>query len=706
MLVVLTALPFIVFASVTLLRDYQSGQEASRQYMQNTSRALMQAVDRDLDTYRAVVATLTSNTLIGRPDLSLFDVRLREVLRSLPEGSIFILADSTGRQVINTAVPFGAPLFQPFNIASIDHVFGRHEPRISELFVEAVTGRPGVSIAVPVVREGAVLYALAIVIPIGLIQKNLSAQKLPDGWLAGIVDPTGTLIARHPHPELYVGKKAAPLLVEGIRRVAEGTVETPSLENIIVSSTWSRSDFSGWATAVAQPRSDFIAPLVNKLFWLGGGGLALLLAGIACSLILGRRIAYQMTGLTKGAVAMGHGLPVDVPDSGIEEIREIGSALALGSSELRSSRERQDLIMAELDHRVRNTLAVVQSLLRLSAKEGQSKEDFVPSAIGRIDALAAAHGILTQTQWRGGSLRQLISDELRAYMSRDSNRVVVDGADVLLSPKPAISVALVLHELATNAVKYGALSTPEGRVRISLTANEQGPTPRLIIVWLEAGGPSVAKPTREGFGTKLIRSSLTSEFGASVTLEFSPEGAMCTVILPLHLVATLNPRDDQPDTPRRDANSEKAGHRLNGRILLVDDETLIGMDMKATLEEAGAIVLGPATQLDSALALAASERFDAALLDINLSGQLVFPFADRLLDQGVPFAFLSGYGKETMVPARFKQVPVLQKPVRSEELVELAVKLIAAPRSTSAFYSAGARAASPACIALAGAPAR
>jgi two-component system CheB/CheR fusion protein len=185
---------------------------------------------------------------------------------------------------------------------------------------------------------------------------------------------------------------------------------------------------------------------------------------------------------------------------------------------------RQKLLLSELTHRVKNILAVVQGLVHQTRRTSESKDDFVRRLEGRFAALASAHGLLVESEWRGADLRELVEGQLTPYVS-EGKRLRIEGEPVTLPAEIATPLGLVLHELATNAMKYGALSNDKGRVDVSWNAtrnNEQ----RLKFTWREENGPPVKKPSSHGFGAQLIQHGLP---GAAVKHEFPPGGVQCTI---------------------------------------------------------------------------------------------------------------------------------------------------------------------------------
>ena len=184
----------------------------------------------------------------------------------------------------------------------------------------------------------------------------------------------------------------------------------------------------------------------------------------------------------------------------------------------------QRLLINELNHRVKNTLAIVQAIAWQSLRMGGVPVEVRDAFEGRLAALSAAHNVLTRQSWEAGTITHIIEEATAPHHAGDG-RLILSGPALDLEPKTAVALGLAMHELATNAVKHGALSDREGRVRITWTAG--GGVLRLT--WRETGGPPVRAPVRRGFGTRLLEQGLAADLGGRVNLEFLPEGLVCTV---------------------------------------------------------------------------------------------------------------------------------------------------------------------------------
>jgi len=195
-----------------------------------------------------------------------------------------------------------------------------------------------------------------------------------------------------------------------------------------------------------------------------------------------------------------------------------------------AAEQRQKLLIDELNHRVKNTLAIVQSLASQSFRQVEGAEDARGTFDARLHALAAAHSLLTARNWEDAQLLDIVRSSVEATAGSDAARFRMSGPDFALRPQTAVSLAMILHELGTNAIKYGALSTAGGEIDVGWSIEDTGTDCRLTIDWVERGGPPATAPARPGFGTRLIHHGLSAEKGARVTLDFLPEGLHCRLM--------------------------------------------------------------------------------------------------------------------------------------------------------------------------------
>ena len=338
------------------------------------------------------------------------------------------------------------------------------------------------------------------------------------------------------------------------------------------------------------------------------------------------------------------------------------SGVTIDITERRETEERQGLLAREVDHRARNALAVIQSIIRLT--RARNVDDYIHTVEGRIKALARAHTLLSDSRWRGADLGTLVADELAPYRAGDKIRI--NGANISLLPATAQGIALALHELATNAAKHGALSSLKGT--LSLTWHMQDDV--LMLSWLEEGGPRIKAPASRSFGLKVIRASIEQQLGGEAHFDWNPKGLHCEIAIPL---AERLERLDR-DAARGESKNGGPVITLKGaerpRVLLVEDEALVGIMIQECLNELGFRVTGPVCTASEALAAAKDGLFDAAILDINLGDGSVYRVAEILSARSVPFIFVTGYDSDS-VDRRFHEVPILQKPIERQMLQKI-----------------------------------
>jgi two-component sensor histidine kinase/CheY-like chemotaxis protein len=356
----------------------------------------------------------------------------------------------------------------------------------------------------------------------------------------------------------------------------------------------------------------------------------------------------------------------------IAHYRRLGQTLLAQTAELRASEEQQRLLSAEVDHRAKNLLAVVQSILRLT--RAANIESYIDTVGGRILALARGHSLIAESRWRGANVAQIVDAELAPYHANEgwaSHRARVEavGPPATLRPAAAQSLAMAIHELTTNAVKHGALSSSGGRISVTWQLTEQG----LLLVWDEAGGPPIAgPPERHGFGTKIIAAGIEHQLEGRVIFDWRPEGLLVSILVPSEQLvgaSAVSQREDQSTSAV--LNARDLAVSLSGRrILVVEDEALIAGQIESLLVGQGCLVSGPVPGLESALALARSEPPDAAILDVNLAGSRSDSVADMLRQQGIPFIVLTGYADSGLSTA-FHGAPVVAKPFDDRALLNI-----------------------------------
>jgi PAS domain S-box-containing protein len=331
----------------------------------------------------------------------------------------------------------------------------------------------------------------------------------------------------------------------------------------------------------------------------------------------------------------------------------------LDITERKQSEEHQRLLLAELDHRVKNILGNVSAMARLSGQRASSVRLFVEALDGRIQAMSRAHSLLRHAGWRGADLPKLVAEVLSPYCQSKDDRIAFDGPSIWIVPELAQSLALILNELATNAFKHGSLSVRSGRVRISWAREAR--TGHIRLVWRESGISSPPEPVTRGFGLTVLEAAV-SNIGGTVEFAFEKDGLVYALQGPFEFHQRGRPLDHETEVPSQGRQSTGDARVTPSRILVVEDEVLIALQLQGDLEADGHQVIGPARSLAEATALAQQADFDLALLDVRLGQDTSTALADELLERNVPFAFTTGYAEADVVPEHLRSIPRLIKP--------------------------------------------
>ena len=333
--------------------------------------------------------------------------------------------------------------------------------------------------------------------------------------------------------------------------------------------------------------------------------------------------------------------------------------------------EQQDLLIAELNHRVRNILGLIRGLVAQSQHDAMSVAGFAAIIGGRISALASAHDNITRENWSPAPLSLLIESEFAAYLGEDRRRLKITGDDALIRPEAFTVMALVMHELVTNSAKYGSLSARAGMVTIDLSRSAFGD---LVIQWREAGGPPVTPPQRQGFGSTIIERSIPHELQGEAAMRFRLTGLEADFVIPRRFLAdaalpTPAPRE-RSGTPARtiaETRAAPSGQRPE-RVLVVEDSMIIALDTEENLKRLGVASVQVESSVAGALQAIADSPPDFAIIDFNLGSESSAPVAAALRARGVPFLLATGYAESASEMEMLGADGVLRKPYGRSEL--------------------------------------
>lgn len=484
LLVAGTVVPALVFCAALVYGNYVRERNAAFDRVLDTARTVRFVMDRQLLALTSALQILALSQSLQQDDLASFRRDADAFVAHYPDSSI-VLADRSGREILNSSVPSGSPPAMR-NPVNIERVFTTGAPAYSDLMTGSVSRTPIMTIAVPVLHKNAVAEAIGFRLPIDTFQRIIEAQSPSADWTISLFDRSGTNFARTPNPEETVGQRASESLYPELFKQPEAKLTTVSLEGAELITAFTRSDLTGWTVAAGLPTAVVTAPLRSSLGITAVVGAILTSVGIIFAVGMARSIAR-------------------------------GEAM-------------QELLLAEVNHRVKNTLSTVQSIVYQTFRGTPDPAEAQRKIDGRLMALARTHQILSDQSWQKTRMREITQAIMEPYLAERGGRIAMDGPDVTLSPRAALLLSMILHELATNAVKYGALSNDAGKVSVSWSTDSGGE--RLKLTWEERGGPRVAAPDQKGLGSRLIEQALSQQLGGSATVQYPPSGIICTLDCP------------------------------------------------------------------------------------------------------------------------------------------------------------------------------
>jgi len=540
-------LSLVTLASILpllLLGIFGLSQYVAEQHNEQINRltryaaTLTNAVDRELRGYLDTAEVIAASRFLMEGDLIAFDGLARDAATKA-RGHI-VLIDRSGQQLVNTRVPTGTPLPVTEDMRSLREVVETGKPAAGNLFVGAISNLVLFVVRVPVIVNGEVRYVLSFEPETDVIYKVVQQTYIPEGWLAGVIDGNGRIIARSFRHDQFYGQEASP---EFRARLvgSEGLItDSHDLEGRSVLTRYQRSSVADWHILFWAPMSVLNAPLRNSLVLAGALAALTLLASLIAGFLAGRVVADPIRQLLMAARAFGGAKPVHFNRTLMREANVVGQSLIEAASNiasreqaLRKSELHTRFVMRELSHRSKNLLAVIQAIARQTSRSTNSVEDFNARLGERLASLGRSQDLLVQRNWQGVSINELISVQLKAFVDTAEPRVTTHGPAMNLSAEAAQNIGMALHELATNASKHGALSVPGGRVGIDWewTGPENGER-RLRLRWIETGGPPVQPPSRKGFGHSVIERLAAASLHGKAELDWLPEGLVWTLDVP------------------------------------------------------------------------------------------------------------------------------------------------------------------------------
>ena len=497
--------------------ERQASRTQERQ-LAATARTLALVVDARIGEQVATVRALSVSRPLADGEWPAFAAQARAALAG--SEAWVVVRDPEGRQVVNTKAGPRARLPSAPRGPSGATWSGRRDGiQISNLVLGPVSRQYVIVVMKPVALRDGRTVRLSVVVPAQSFTNLLARQDLPPRWTATILDGKRKIVARNRGAEQFIARSATPEMRATMDAAPRGVIRSQTLDGIPVITAFDQTQGYGWSAIVAMPREEALgADEVTVVLALVAGVLLLTIA-VLLALRIGRQIAGPVERVAAAASEWEAGRAADFSTrTGLQETDGLSRAFASALTAVRERDERQKLLINELNHRVKNTLATVQAVAQHTRKVSSSVGAYHAALEGRVIAMSCAHELLTRSAWEGAELGELARQTLSAFINP---QLTIAGPPAQVGPTEALNLALVLYELATNASKHGALSTAAGRVTLSW--EQRGDETH--VTWRESGGPSVAQPRHNGFGSRLIARA-TRDLQPS-SFSYAPEGVSC-----------------------------------------------------------------------------------------------------------------------------------------------------------------------------------
>lgn len=481
-----------------------------------TSRALIQSSNRELEQAAVALRAISGSVSFRSGDLAAFRTRALEFLG--PYGYFLIVSElGSSSELMNTAIPDASslPELSPNWTNSL-----RDTGEVSVKPLSQIGGDQwAVAVQTIAATDNGSKYLLTLGVPASRFQRVIDDQGFPPESFPVILDQNWPIVARYPYK--FIGQRGANYYLKDIPP-PDSVYEAHVLEGIPTLHGRSRSEKFGWTVAIAVPKAELAKLFIGPAIVVGLSGFVIALLAAGSIGLLSVRLGRDVDALSKATDALLERTDYALPKFEVRELATVAENMKNVARKLAMEEKFRKHIVEELAHRLRNKLATIQAIIAYELRGHSQLRD---ELFGRLTALSTTDELIIATQGRGADLTDIIEVELAPFKG---SRVSADGPKLFLRPKLALTMALLVHELATNASKYGALSSTVGNVAIRWSVADN----KLNMEWRETGGPVVVKPERHGFGSRLVTGILAS-FGGGIDAQFEPSGLVCRVSVEL-----------------------------------------------------------------------------------------------------------------------------------------------------------------------------
>ncbi len=549
-LALIALLPAFVFSAVLLERNNEAQERNVETLITGNARAIMQAVDREILANTTTLRLLATAPELVTRDWAAFHERVQKALEG--SGAHIFVADDSLTTLVSTRVPVDQQVFGPISDqATARTALETGEVAISDAVLGSVSKLWVINIILPILDNPNGPLLLGFNREAGRLSVTLLSNKMPEGWRVSLLDSKGVVIADSDDPAI-VGSALDIGNLPDLSTSSWQRMEDGENKYVLVSQ---RSLLTGWTVVAYADESVVTQPLANAFWSLFAGGV-LLAAGVVLAVFwVSARISRSVRGLAADARRLGSGQPVEARPFPITEVEIVSAALGDASRQRQAAETEVRFLMRELAHRSKNQMTVIAAMAKQTARGADSVPDFVSAFERRIFGLARSTDLLLTHGVAGVDLRELLTGQIEPFAAIDGTRVSLEGPAIRLNAQAGQIVGMAAHELATNAVKYGALAAPSGRLKVTWSRDSTN----VVLVWRESGFAPQLETARRGFGTTVLESMVGRSLGADVVRTGFEDGLEWRLAMPL---ATLDPTESlNARVPEQEAAAADAAEK-------------------------------------------------------------------------------------------------------------------------------------------------
>lgn len=521
-LLMVVLIPAFLFSAFVLVRTTEAQNRTFQGLFVASTHSIAQLVDREVSGMLATLRVLSTSSALQDGNLTQFHDGAAQALAGT--GSYLTVLDGNLTQIMSTNVPFGEPPGTATDPGSAKEALSSGWPVVSDLFYDAAINQWAFNVSLPLKLTGGRAKVLVLTQRAAAFDDMISSKRVPEGWSAALVDGTRTVIASTDGP----GGKGRAFYIPFDKGLSSGFTEV-QYQGVDYQLVVQPSEVTGWSIVSWAPTDEVRSTINRSLMWLIVGGLAIGAVAATAAFLIARGMSSSVRELARDARRLGAGEMVERREQPITEFTTVSAALARAARDRKAAENEIRFLMREVAHRSKNQLTVIQAMLNQTAKLTGSKEDFAEAFRRRVSGLARSTDLMIANATHGVDLGALVSDQLETFRPSDPTRVRVKGPEVRLDSQAAQVMGMAIHELSTNAAKYGAFSGSEGVVDISWTIADEA----VRFVWRERGVELSERPERKGFGSIVLERILGISLGAELERTMHDDGIEWVFTVPL-----------------------------------------------------------------------------------------------------------------------------------------------------------------------------